>query len=185
VDFLYDIRTNKQKLAAVAIAFVAFCYIDFSFVLKAQFKSLSQSQSKIVKLQADIQAVKKDIALIQQDQNKGKALSSIKKIVSEGELLSLLEWISVVAKDNLIRVTQINPLKSARAPVKAGQKQSPYIGVLIKLDISCGYHNLGAFINDLENGEYALSAEEIRINSDPSAGQKESVLLTLKTYVKN
>ncbi len=184
-DFLYDIRTNKQKLIVVAVAFLVASYVDFSFVLKAQVKSLSETRFKTGKLQVDIQAVKKDIALMQQDQNKDRALSSLKKIVSEGELLSLLERISVIAKDNLVRVTQINPQKSARVAVKAGQKQSPYTAVFIKLDISCGYHNLGAFISDFENCEYAVSIEDIKIIPDSAVGQKERVSLTLKTYVKS
>ncbi len=114
-DFLYDIRTNKQKLIVVAVAFLVVSYVDFSFVLKAQVKSLSETKAKTGKLQVDIQAVKKDIALMQQGQDKGQVLSSTKKIVSEGELLSLLERISVIAKDNLVRVTQINPQKKRQS----------------------------------------------------------------------
>jgi len=121
---------------------------------------------------------------MQQNQAKEKLTSQVKKIASEGELLSLLEQVSQIAKNNSVRVAQINPQKSARPPVKAGQPQSIFVPVLIKLDLSCGYHSLGIFINDLENSDYALSCEDIRITPDLSIGQRERVLLTLKTYVK-
>ncbi len=184
-DFLNDLRADKQKLIALTLAFAVIVYVDFSFVLKAQVKALSQAKSKAVKLQTDIQSVKRDMATMQQNQNKEKASGQVKKIVSEDELLSLLERVSEIAKDNMVRVTQINPQKSNRPTVKAGQKQSAFLPVSIKLDMSCGYHNLGAFINDLENNEYAVSTEDIRITPDFSAGQRERVLLTLKTYVKS
>ena len=98
--------------------------------------------------------------------------------------MSLLEQVSLIAKNNAVRVAQINPVKASRPLVKPGQKQSPFLSVLIKLDLSCNYHSLGAFINELENSEYAVSTEEIKITPDASGGQRERVLLTLKTYVR-
>jgi Tfp pilus assembly protein PilO len=184
-DFLREIRTDKQKLIAVAMVFLVIVYVDFSFVLKAQVKSLTDTKAKLTKLQADILAVKRDMAAMQQNQAKVKSPAQVKKIVSEDELLSLLEKISQIAKDNAVRVSQINPQKSSRPPVKAGQQQSPFIPVMIKLDLTCGFHSLGAFINDLENNEYAVSTEDIRLTPDLSGGgQRERVMLTLKTYVK-
>lgn len=184
-DFLRDIRLDKKKLITVALVFVALSYVDFSFILKAQAKALTASKAKVAKLQSDLLAVKRDMAAMQQSEAKDKDQSKARKVVSEGELLSLLEQVSQIAKNNAVRVTQINPLKSSRAPVKAGQPLSVFQAVLIKLDLNCGYHSLGAFINDLENNEYVVSTEDIRITPDFSAGPRERVLLTLKTYVKN
>jgi Tfp pilus assembly protein PilO len=187
-DFLKDIRADKQKLIAVALAFVVIVYVDFSFILKAQVKAISDIKVKVSKLQGDILAVKRDMSAMQQNRAKEKISAPAKKIVSEGELLSLLEQISQIAKDNSVRVSQISPQKSNRPPpAKPGQPQpqSAFLAVFIKLDLACGYHSLGAFINDLENSDYAMSVEDIRIISDPGAGQKERVSLTLKTYVKS
>ena len=183
-DFLKDIRSDKQKLIAVAVAFAVIVYVDVSFVLKGQAKNLSVVKTKVAQLDADIRSVKRDAAIVQQNQSKVNTNFKVKKLVSEGELLSLLEQISQIAKDNSVRVSQINPQKSGRPPQKAGQKQSAVIPVLIKLDIDCAYHSLGAFINDIENGEYAVSTEDIRIVPEGSGG-RERVMLTLKTYVKN
>ncbi|MCX5707632.1 MAG: type 4a pilus biogenesis protein PilO [Candidatus Omnitrophica bacterium] len=184
-DFLRDIRKDKQKLIAVVVAFAVIVYVDVSFVLKGQVKALSVTKANVAKLNTDIQAVKRDVAIVQQNQSKEKSNLKIKKLVSEGELLSLLEQVSRIAKDNAVRVSQINPQKAARPPEKAGQKQSAFISVLIKLDLNCNYHNLGTFINDIENSEYAVSCEDIRIVPDSSSGARERVMLTLKTYVKS
>jgi Tfp pilus assembly protein PilO len=126
------------------------------------------------------------MSAMQQNQVKAKPSRPVKRIVSEGELLSLLESVSGIAKENAVRVAQINPQKSSRPPAKAGQPQSPFIPVVIKLDLNCTYHSLGTFINDLENNEYAVSVEDVKISPDFSGGgQRERVLLTLKTYVKS
>jgi Tfp pilus assembly protein PilO len=186
LDFLATIRADKQKLIAVAVAFLVIVYVDFSFVLKAQVKSLTDVKVKTTKLQADILAVKRDMAAMQQNQAKAKPSRPVKRIVSEGELLTLLESVSGIAKNDAVRVSQINPQKSPRPPVRAGQQQSPFIAVGIKLDLTCGYHSLGTFINDLENNEYAVSVEDVKITPDFSGGsQRVRVNLTLKTYVKS
>jgi len=177
---------NKQKLIAAAIVFALVIYVDFAFILQAQVKALSAVKTKNLKLAADIQTVQKDLNAMRENQHKVKPVLSVpKKIVSEGELLSLVARISQIAKDNMVKVAQINPVKNARPDLKAGQNQPAYGEVFIKLDLSCGYHNLGGFLNDLENSEYALSAEDLNIRPDFSLGQKENVLLTLKTYVKS
>lgn len=160
-----------------------FVYIDFTYLLKAQVKEISSTKAKVEKLQLDINNVKRDVSMMKQDLNREKTPVEVKKIYSEGELLSLLENISLLARNNAVRVSQINPQKGNRAQ-KAGQAQSAYLSVLIRLDLTCNYHSLGAFISDLENSDFAVSTEEIRITPDFSGGQKEKVLLTLKTYVK-
>jgi Tfp pilus assembly protein PilO len=186
LDFLASVRADKQKLIAVAVAFIIIVYLDFSFVIKAQVKALTNTKVKAVKLQADILAVKRDVSVMLQDQAKPKTAKLVQRIVAEGELLTLLESVSGIAKDDAIRVSQINFQKITRPPVKGGKPQSSFIPVAIKLDLICGYHSLGTFINDLENNEYAVAVEDVRITPDYSGGgQRERVLLTLKTYVKN
>ncbi len=183
-DFLAEIRKDKQKLIALAVAFAVVAYVDIAFLLKAQFKSLNETGAKAAKLKTDLQAVKRDLLVMQKNQGREKSLVPVKKLVPEGELLSLLESVSEIAKDNAVRVTQINPVKGSRQPAKGGQPKAAFLPVQIKLDMVCGYHSLGAFINDLENSEYAVSTEDIEISPYPvSAGQTERVLLTLKTYV--
>jgi Tfp pilus assembly protein PilO len=184
-DFLKEIRKDNQKLIAVAIAFAVIVYVDVSFVLKGQVKTLSVTKTKVAQLDTDIQSVKRDVAIVQQNQSKVNPDFKVKKLVSEGELLSLLEQISQVAKANSVRVSQINPQKAARPTVKAGQKQSSFIPVLIKLDMNCTYHSLGFFINDIENGEYAVSTEDVRIVPDDSSSARERVTVTFRTYVKS
>jgi len=184
-DFLIQVRKDKQKLIALTVAFAVVAYVDISFIFKAQFKSLNSTSAKAAKLRADLLAVKRDLLVMQQNQGKEKSLGQVKKLVSEGELLSLLENVSEIAKNNGVRVTQINPVKISSQPVKSGQPKSPFLPVQIKLDLICGYHSLGTFINDLENSEYAVSTEDIKISPESTgADLKERVLLTLKTYVK-
>lgn len=185
-DFLGPVRADKQKLIAVGIAFAVIVYVDFSFVLKAQVKSLTVVKTKVAKLQADLLAIKRDASAMQLSQSKHNSTMQKKNIVSEGELLSLLEKVSEIAKNNGVSVFQINPQKSSRPSVSAGAQQATFISVYIKLDLACGYHSLGAFINDLENNEYAVSIEDIKISPDRSSGgQRQRVTLTLKTYVKS
>jgi len=183
-DFMSSIRTNKQSLIVVAVISAMLIYLDFSFLLKAQVKAFSQANAKVTKLHSDIQAVKKNMVIIEQNALKEKTNLQVKKVATEGELLTLLEQISEIAKDNSISVSQINPQKVSlpASKTKAAQPQSSFIPVTIKLVMSCGYHKLGAFLNDLENCEYATSVEDISIT--PESAFTEKVQLTLKTYVK-
>ena len=52
------------------------------------------------------------------------------------------------------------------------------------MDLSAGYHQLGKFINELENAQVFVIVQELKIEPQPGNYLKQKAALTLKTYVK-
>lgn len=192
LNFFNELKQNKQKLILAAVIAAAAVLLDISFVMKAQVSSIGSLGKKVTKLKMDIEGVKKDKVLMRKNEQQIETQENI-KIYTEEEIPLLLQDISSLANDNQIDVMQISPQSrevkkqeqvKGKAKAKPEQKTVNSISVAIKLDLACSYHNLGAFLDQLERAEQPLFAQELRISRDPSKYMKQNASITLVTYVK-
>jgi hypothetical protein len=182
-DLLQDIKQDKQKLIAVLIAFGIIFILDCMFIVKAQLSAAGQLGVKISRLKKDIAAVNKELALIKpaipgQSGNSGNG----SKMYTEEEIPLLMEAVSLYARENNIKVMQINPVKESMPKEKLPSGE--VLGLRVKLNLNARYHKLGAFISDLEKSDHPVFVEEIRISRAADDPMRLDVNLTLRTYVK-
>lgn len=184
-NLLNKLGADVQKLVLIVIVGAAVLYIDYAFIIKLQLSSIGSAKTKIIKIKKDIVALNKDLALMQQsqDQMKQKTPLKPKTIISEDEMTGLLQGIYNLANKNKVRIIQIRPLKDPKAKeeVMGAQKITP---VAIVMDLSCVYHSLGSFVNDLENAEQFLAVQDLKIVRSSGDYMLQNVTLNLKTYVK-
>lgn len=190
LKMLEKLDLDNKKLIMIIMILLIFLYLDYNFLLKLQFAALKTSEPKILSLKKDLDNLSKDLEKMQELKKKQivpdqKALSKIKKIVPSEQLASLLQDLSNIANKNDIMIEQIKPSKEAQGP-----KQEKIVGidkfqpVLITLDLTCDYHHLGKFINDIEEGQTYILVQGMKIKSQPGEYFKQKVNLLLKTYVK-
>lgn len=179
---------DKKKIILIILISLIALYSDFRFIIKMQLGGINTTKSKLTQLKKQIDKVTKELTAMQelkrkQEQMRKEMLARVKKFISKGQLTSLLEDISLTANKNKVKFTQIKPSKQIKQDDKAlqGAKLTPLV---ITLDLSGGYHELGSFINDLENKEQFLAVESLKIENDTSNYLHQKVNLTLKTYVK-
>jgi Tfp pilus assembly protein PilO len=163
--------------------------MDFTFLIKLQFKGTKAMGVKIAKLKKEIDALHKDLSAMQnleRDQTKEKQELALKakKILLEEQIPALLQDISSIANKHNVKIMQIKPSKEAKAKDEKGSITEKLTPILITLDLMCGYHNLGSFLNDLGNSEQVILVQEMKIMSNPSDCFQQKVDLALKTYVK-
>jgi Tfp pilus assembly protein PilO len=177
---------DNKKLLAIILCSLFILYIDLNFLMKTQLKSLGALNKKITQLKKDLGAFKKDSTTIQDLKNKkATPLLKAKKLISDEQAVSLLQDISNLANKNDIAVIHLKPSKDlsgspqAKAP---GIENS--VPLTISLELTCGYHNLGRFINDLENSTIFIAVQEIKIASQSQDYLRQRVSLILRTYVK-
>jgi hypothetical protein len=182
-EFFDQIRRDKQKIILALVICGVIVFIDFAFVVKAQIKSTAASGKKIVVLKKDIETLTKELSVLQQDLKKSKVVAKLLKIYGEGEIPLLLQEISLKAAENNVKVMQINTSREAKGKDKSAAAKD-FVSIAIRLDLACGYHNLGSFINALENSQQPVFAEEISISRDAADYLKAKVGLTLRAYVK-
>lgn len=170
---------NKKIILIVLISAIVF-YIDINFIFKAQLKGASKSNSEIARVNKELQSFAAEAKKIK-DFESAKGVSSRqalkeKKIIPESQFASLLQEISKIANSNEVRILQIKPLHQA-----SSGKLNP---ILISLELSCGYHNLGRFINGVENLDAFVRVQEIKIEPQEDNYLNQKVSLVLVTYVK-
>ena len=180
-------KLDKKKILLFIFVSVIVLCIDLSFIMKPQLNGLRSAGEKIIKIKKDIDGLNKDLATLKRiqatDIKKQGGILKAKRIVSEGEMPLLLQNISDLANRHKVKIMQIKPLKDAKAKAEVieGKTFSP---VTITLDLSCVYHSLGSFINDLENAQFFIAVQDIKIMRSSGDYLSQEADLTLKTYVK-
>jgi Tfp pilus assembly protein PilO len=180
---------DKKKLLLVAIVALIIVFLDISFVLKMQLSGLRAAGPKIAKLRKDISALDKDLENMQalkkkQEEDSRAGISAAKKLLSAGQITTLLQYLSELAQKDGIRISQIKHAADTVDPKAKKTVTGPenLIGFTIGLDLICDYHTFGKFINQLENGQYFLSVQELRIL--PLEALKQKIYVGLRTYVR-
>ncbi|MCX5699898.1 MAG: type 4a pilus biogenesis protein PilO [Candidatus Omnitrophica bacterium] len=183
-----SVQLNKQKKILIVIFFVLIAYVDNCYILKAQRAGLSSLGPKIARLNNDLSNLNLGLENMRSSKTKPgaaarKKVSRSSRILRESQISELLQEISTAANKFDIKITQIHPSRQA-------QKEKSTIGqdmltvILINLDLICDYHNLGRFIQALENSPVFMGVEELEISTQQQPDyMKQKVTLVLKTYV--
>ena len=178
INLLGKLELDKKKVGLIILICVIIIYVDFAFLIKLQLRNTTAVGAKIIKLKNDIEVLNKDLVTMQQSSKKQEVAIKLKKIISEEQIPSLFQSISNIANRNNVKIMEIKPSKGAKSSVSGG-----FTPMLVTLDLSCGYHGLGKFINDLENAEVFIEVENLKILPQSQDYFKHGVNLVLKTYV--
>ena len=187
---------NKKIFMIMLVSFVIIC-IDFTTLFKLQLRSIKKRGPEIIKLKEEINVLTKDLARLEDTKNKqpqAKDGRQNKKIISEDEIPLLLQEISGIANKNNVKISKISPSsapsskaasppKESKAKEGAASGQQKFTPRLITLDLSCDYHHLGQFINDLENSKILIAVEGIKIINVAGNYLQQRINLVLKAYV--
>jgi len=186
---LNELKLDNKKIFLIVLACLLILYIDFTFIIKLQLQGIRTLTPKVIKMKKDIDNLAKDLSSMQDLERKaGKDKAQIeslrpKEIISEDKILLLLQEISDLANKNKVKIMQINTSRDKKAPeeIIAGERLSP---IIITLDLTCGYHSLGTFINALENARQFIDVQDMKIIRDPRNYLLLNANLILKTYAK-
>jgi len=189
INKLKAFKMDKKKIFLIALVALLILYVDFAFIIRSQLKNIKTLGPKIIRLKSDVDNLAKDLLLMQDlERRQGKDKQQIeapgpKEIISEDKLLVLLQDISDFANKHRVKIMQINTSKDTKAKeeVIAGLRLLP---INITLDLSCGYHSLGNFINALENARKFIEVQDMKIIRDRDNYLLQKVNLVLKTYAK-
>lgn len=188
---LEKLKLDKKKLFLIIFCGIVLIYIDFRFIISSQITALKRAQPKLLKLKNDLFTLNKDLAKMQDLENRHiepdkSKLPKLKKIISLEEVSSLLQDISNMASNNEVKILEMKSTKEALAskPDKPVKDELKLTSLLINLELSCGYHQLGKFLNDLENGKIFITVQNMKIIPQTPDYLKEKVSLELKTYVR-
>jgi Tfp pilus assembly protein PilO len=193
----YDIQKIRQRLEAnnkIIFLIIPVCliiiYLDFNFLINRQLSSIKAAGPKIIKVKKDLAGLEQDLTRIQdiknkQDELKQNIISKAKKIITDEQKVSVLQDISDLANKGNVKVSQIKFSYDSAGQKTANDSSAAKLApLLINLDLICGYHQLGAFLNDLENMLTFIAVHNIKITPQATDLFRQKVDLVLRTYVR-
>lgn len=183
---LNNIQLDQQKKILIVIVCVFILYVEVAYILKGQSAGINSVVPKITRLKNDLNNLNRSLDAMRLAKSQGasptKPVTRASKILSEDQVSGLLRDISQQANKFDIQIGQIRPSRET-VDAKNGLAGDRLIPILINLDLTCSYHNLGKFINELEGGQVFLSVQQLEIATQLPDYMKQKVKLVLKTYV--
>ncbi|MGE5197401.1 MAG: type 4a pilus biogenesis protein PilO [Deltaproteobacteria bacterium] len=178
------ILSDKRKIIAIALISACLFYADTAFILQWQMKSIGASGKKVTKLKKDIMAFKKDTSSLDKLKNTQAQLSSaVKRLILENQKYELVQYVYDTAGKFNVKITQLKPSNDAKTKEEVINKIK-LMPILLNLDLSCDYHQLGRFVNALEEGKYFVSVQDMKILRNPEDQFHHKIVLVLRTYAK-
>ncbi|MFA4842730.1 MAG: type 4a pilus biogenesis protein PilO [Candidatus Omnitrophota bacterium] len=185
VNKFNKLKLSNKKIGLGILIALLVIYADFSFVIKSQLRGIKNAEVRITKLKSDIQNLNSGLArlgALKAKESAGKGSFKARRLITEDEITALIEVISAMANKESIRLMQIKPQKMP-LPKDTALKEADK-SLLINLEMTCGYHSLGKFLNNIENAEVLMSIDSIKVSNDSADYLKQKVSLLLRTYVK-
>ncbi len=157
---------------------------DYFVVMNPQLKTLGTINSKILQLSKDFKTAKEEIGKTRQyHQEVVKFREQLKKderrIIKNEEVNSVLEAISRMAREENIRVDQIMPIVGSEK-VLLKNRDEKYYSLPIMVTVRCGYHDLGRFLNRVENGDIFLDISDFSIAASSDDSMRHAIKITFK-----
>jgi len=177
----------SEKRQGVLIVFLGLIvlWFYFNFLLGPAIGKTRSLGGEIKTLRQNLETIKNAITKLPELERKTVYLRSktqeLKiRFPSQSELPGLLEQISELAEKAEVEILEISPRKT-----QAEESSSEiYEELPILMTATSGYHELGAFINQLENSERIFTVKEIHIRTNPSNSKRHHVNLVLSTFVR-
>ena len=179
-------KVKKEYMAlayvilAVIIVFVAYKNIFTPLLKKSGEMSTQLEQRKrdiqkakispqaLKELEDEINGIKTRVAYYQQ---KLPALADIPQILKE---------LNQIAEGLKIKFDSVNPLERKESFLPGDEEL--LIEIPIRIKMQCGYHQLGIFINQLENSTRFMKIMELKLNANARNVWEHRVELVISSY---
>ena len=122
-----------------------------------------------------------------------QAVMELKKwLPDESELAAAIERLSDLASQTSVKIQTISPQRTGDATLgergaRVAKPAAPsasafYKEVLIQIDASAGYHELGSFLGLVESGEKPMRLVSLRIIGDPGNPERHRIKMLIRSY---
>lgn len=182
---LFSLNSGIKKnigYAIIGLAIVLILLIDIVLVMRFQLKALSVAGQKVSEVSKNIKETRENIknfGLLEAEAARlnEKLTGLLDELLAHQEAAMVLEIISKAAAKYNITIVQAVPSKEYDLKLPSGS-QGEFSGVPIEIIGEGEYHDIGLFLNALENDSVLLDICGIEIAKNPRSDKKH--LLTIK-----
>lgn len=178
---------KKQRLLIYVVVTLCLLFGNYKLFFKPTIGSLIKTLPRARELQRDFNFARKSVADIpaykkQIEQMQGELSSYRKKFSTKQETSYLLKELSEMAKNSAVKIIAIKPYSAVIAAPQDAAKGA-YQKFPISIQAICGYHQLGLFLNKLENADTFMRVTDINIASNPADPLAHQVYILVNTYI--
>ena len=178
---------KNQKLVIYGI--IAFCIISADYVLffKSLIADLKKTLPQAAQVHSRLTNANNAVVNIPRYEAQIKELRSRlssynKRFSTQQQISSLLQELSDIAKNSGVKITSVKP-HSAVTQAQQGTATAVYKKFPISITATCGYHQLGIFLNNLENADTFMRIADISITADTNKSSERAVYIVVNTYI--
>lgn len=181
--------TEKQKLYILfAIFGIAGLISYYNLLLKPQFSGFIARNREFYTVRARVRAEEALIAneagfKRQYDGFKKQADYLEKRLPGQDQISSLLEDFSNVAELSGVKILRLKPLEEPAATAKQKTAAATYSEFPILIEARAGYHQLGVFVNKLEDMDRFIKVTDIDISGNSRDLRHHDIKIRIITYV--
>jgi len=181
-----DIKNPKHQIVILAalIAILA-VILYFTLLLKPQVERVIGTVIKNHKMKVELKSMESEIANIARYRKeagayKDKVERYERMLPAEQEIPSLLENLSGMARSSGVKIVGITPVSISQEKMREG---NIYQEIPILISAKSGYHELGSFMDKLEDSDRFMKVADIEINANKSSPRKHDLEVLILTYV--
>jgi len=175
---------SKKKVFLIYVAALLVIITAYSYLLlRPSVSRLTDLIPKLRSRRAEIQAVRTDLPL--EDKLKEKNRLAAKRLKAyenrlsrEKEIPALLESLSKLARDSRVKILGITPLQKVRASMGRIYQEVP-----ISINAQSGYHELGNFINKLENDKRFMQISNLSVRANRNNAKWHNIRFVVYAYM--
>jgi len=178
---------KNQKFIMWALIVVCLLFVDYQFFLGPIFRRLGGTWPQVSELKRKIANAERSIAHIPKYEKEIEDLRSNlytykNKFSTEQQISLLLEKISNMAKVSSVKFTSIKPY-NVLSQSDEDMVSSAYQKYPVSISATCGFHQLGKFLNRLENADAFMRVTDIRISEKRNTPYEHKAYMVINTYI--
>lgn len=178
---------KKQKVVIYGLLTLCLLFGNYRLFFRPTVGSLIKTVPKAIDLQRKLNFARSAVANIpkykQQTKELNRKLSSYKKKFStQQEISSLLKELSDMARSAGVKIVALKPHPAVVASKKK-DSNSAYKKFPISIQAACGYHQLGTFLNKLENAGIFMRVTDIKMTGNSRNPREHLVQILVNTYI--
>ena len=182
-------KKEKQKIyALIAIFSIAGLALYYSLLLKPQFSGFiaKNKEFRIARdrVKAEELMIANEAGIKRQHENFAKQAEYLeKRLPGQDQISSLLEDFSNVAESSGVKILKIKPLEAPVAASKQKVANNAYTEFPILIEARAGYHQLGDFVNKIENIDRFIKITDMDVAGIDKDPRHHDIKMRIITYV--
>lgn len=178
---------EKNPYYLVIGVLVLVLILDYSLIMRFQLGALRKLGPEVLQTKSDIERYERNKGRVGKYKTNieelDKKLAVLQdRIINIEDIPTVLEGVSHYAKNNKVFVERTLPDMDLGDPVLENE-QGKYYLLPVSITAVSGYHNLGKFLNDLEERGTLMNVSQLKISVNPENTRQHIVNLEIEAVI--